>query len=48
MESPTPDPAPDRDDLAVPGHLASYLAEVENWRLEALAYRARRAAEDAD
>jgi hypothetical protein len=47
MESPTPEPEPDREQLAVPAHLASYLAEVETWRLEALAYRAGRAVEDA-
>lgn len=28
------------NDLAIPGHLAPYAAEVEAWRLEALAYRA--------
>ena len=32
-------------ELATPGHLARYAAEVEEWRLEALAYRAARAAE---
>jgi hypothetical protein len=31
-----------QDDLTIPAHLAPYAAEVEAWRLEALAYRAAR------
>jgi hypothetical protein len=40
----TPTTYADRDsELAVPAHLARYAAEVETWRLEALAYRAAQA-----
>lgn len=36
---------PETSELAIPGHLARYAAEVDAWRLEALVYRATRASE---
>jgi hypothetical protein len=43
----TPTTRQDRRHEIVPGHLADYLAEVETWRLEALAARASRAVANA-
>jgi hypothetical protein len=40
MSTPTTYPVRNTDPLAIPGHLARYVEEVETWRLEALAYRA--------
>jgi hypothetical protein len=47
MNTTSPSQTRDRDELAIPNHLARYLAEVEMWRLEALAARAARIAEEA-
>jgi hypothetical protein len=47
MSISTTHPIRDRDDLAIPAHLARYVAEVDTWRLEALAARAARIAEEA-
>ena len=44
MNTPTTHPVRDPQ-LVVPAHLARYDAEVETWRLQALAYRAARADE---
>ena len=43
----TPTTRQDRRYETRPGHLAEYLAEVESWRLEALAARAARAVSNA-
>jgi hypothetical protein len=47
MSTPTDREVQRTDPITVPGHLARYLAEVETWRLEALAYRAAQVAAEA-